>query len=63
MLQIKVNKLKTAGILIPEEVYIRVAFTTRFGENSDTQPLTHVKSWIQYRAWTKAKFIVTMDLC
>jgi hypothetical protein len=56
MLLIKENKLKTSGILITDKVYVRVAFTTRFGENSDTQPETHVKSWIQYKAWGKTIF-------
>jgi len=58
MLVIKENKIKTAsGVLITEEVYMRIAFTTRFGENSDTQPATHVKAWLQYTAYTKTKFL------
>jgi len=55
MLKVKANKLKTNGILITELTYIRISFTTRYGE-VDPNNEDNVLAWIQYRAWTKSSF-------
>ena len=52
MLQIKANKIKTSGILIPEEVYIRTIQDSREGEIEGTS----LKFWYDYRAFLKSEW-------
>ena len=61
MLKIQANKLKTQGINITEEVYIRVAFTTRFGEQDINNP-NNVLSWLQYKAFVNIDDIKNIDI-